>query len=227
MATASQQTIKNGSDLIETKRLLEDLKNTSEAEKSFLSLLNEKMNILYGIILYDRYPNKNTQENFDLLKSIAYLSGEVFDKKENDNGFKVLLQTSAKDSEHYQEKFDTFRMLRNLLVHFPIFDSWDDIYISRELLRWNGQHGMIEKYFEKNQGKTLSFSVYTRHDYFYDNSNEFSISIPRLKDKTKVYLKDMLSFNNALWLFALIGYYLEWKNYRIDPDKSYQGMVSA
>lgn len=191
--------------------------------------LKQYIDNLYGVILYDPYPNKETPENFELLKNIANIAGELLSDSRNQQEFEELLSTTVTDSAQYKAKSSTFRMLRNFLIHFPIFESWNEMFLTRNVLRWRGdkKSGAIESYFNLNSGKTLSFSIYTRADYFYDKKRDFKIDIPKLKDDEPIYIKDLISFDDALWLFSLIGYYLEWKNWKIDPSERYMGNISA
>lgn len=182
---------------------------------------------LYGIILYLNCDIVAPEKSYQLLKDIAIISGELLDNKKNKDEFEKLLKSTVVDSRQYHEKSETFRMLRNLIAHFPIFEKWEDIFITKNMLRWNNKIGFIEGYFSKNSGRKLEFSVYTRKDSFYNKTKDFEIIVPELKESKRTYLKDIISLENAMWLFALVGYYLEWKDWQINPDTRYCGCVSA
>lgn len=207
--------------------------NQEKARKFITNELCERLKQcigdLYGIILYNPYPNKDTPENFELLKNIASIAGELLSDSKSQKEFEELLSTTVTDGMQYKAKSTTFRMLRNFLIHFPIFKSWNEMFLTRNMLRWreDKKPGAIENYFNLNSGKTLSFSIYTRSDYFYEKKRDFKINIPKLKDDEPIYIKDFISFDDALWLFSLIGYYLEWKNWKIDPSARYMGSISA
>lgn len=197
-------------------------------EKKFLDCLSEEINELYALILYDCRPNRNTKENFELITRTAQLFAEILKYGNNEEKFKELLASSIEGGDQFAEKYELFFVIRNILAHFPIFGSWDEVCIDSELLNWNAKSGgKIEKFFQKNEGKTLKYSIYTRVDYFYDKTKEFEITIPKL-GSNKIYLRDIISLDDVLWLFTLAGYYLEWKKYKINPDESkYLGMISA
>lgn len=197
-------------------------------ESVFLSKLSDKINELYGILLYERGSINETQERFALLKDIASLSAELLKTKKNEEDFKQLLRDSVLDKEKYEEKFRVFLTIRNIFAHFPIFDSWEEAKISKDLLMWNTQNGSsIYNFFINNSGQKISFSIYTRCDYFYDKAHEFSVTLPDISNGKVYRLDSFLSFEDALWLFALIGYYLEWKNYKANPCYPYSGDISA
>ena len=183
---------------------------------------------LYGIIVYSDYAFIEPEESYQLLKDISIISGELFGNKQNRDEFEELLKSTVVDSEQYRAKSETFRMLRNFMVHFPIFETWEEIFITKNMLRWaNDKAGTIERYFSDNKGKTLEFSIYTRNDYFYKKAKEFKILIPELKASETIYLKDIVSFEDVLWMFTLVGYYLECKEWRVEPDRRYFGCISA
>ena len=41
-----------------------------------------------------------------------------------------------------------FSFIRNLLLHFPIFDTWDEVYINKSLATWD-KAGQINKFLIK------------------------------------------------------------------------------
>lgn len=44
---------------------------------------------------------------------------------------------------------DVFSFIRNLLLHFPLFDKWDDVYINKSLATWS-KVGQIDKFLTKS-----------------------------------------------------------------------------
>ena len=43
---------------------------------------------------------------------------------------------------------DVFSFIRNLLLHFPIFDTWNEVYINKKLATWS-KVGQIDKFLNK------------------------------------------------------------------------------
>lgn len=43
---------------------------------------------------------------------------------------------------------DLFSFIRNLLLHFPIFNTWDEVYINKNLATWS-KSGQIDKFLKK------------------------------------------------------------------------------
>ena len=44
---------------------------------------------------------------------------------------------------------DLFSFIRNLLLHFPIFDNWNEVYINKDMATWS-RIGQIDKFLEKS-----------------------------------------------------------------------------
>lgn len=199
-----------------------------EVEELFLAKLKPLVDDLYGTILYG-YPKGDNEEMFNVIKEISAIFDEIIKIDSNRKEFESLLRDSIVGGDQYECKREMFRLIRHILVHFPVFNKWDDVFINRKIVRWNNNmYGGIEKFFDKYGGSKIDFSIYTKKDYFYDKTKSFSIKIPSLKDSEPVYLKDMISFEDVLWLFILVGYYLEWKHWIVSPIESkYAGMISA
>lgn len=43
---------------------------------------------------------------------------------------------------------ELFSFIRNLLLHFPVFETWDEVYINKSLATWN-KVGQIDKFLKK------------------------------------------------------------------------------
>lgn len=107
----------------------------------------------------------------------------------------------------YDEKFlfpfltnEVFRFVRNVISHFPLFDSWDDVWISKSLINWNKAGQSIDKFLKNNVGKeTLG--------YAYKEENEDKSLFPTMVDfnfpksydeNSKIYLKEMISEKDGI-----------------------------
>lgn len=202
------------------------LKQASLTEGLFLEELLPKINELYGIIKYDKNIGVYTREKYELIVSIALLADEIFAIDDNEKEFKDLL-LSSRNNHNYEKKLQLFHILRNYFAHFPIFHSWNEAYLSEELLLWNTSHSKILDYFNQNYGKIISFTIYTKDGDIYSKSHYVRFVIPTINDGRTIFLRDLMSFEDLLWVFSLIGYFLEAKEFRISPNQKYRGLISA
>lgn len=85
-----------------------------------------------------------------------------------------------------------FKFIRNLILHFPFFDSWDDVWFDKELINWKGRSESIHNFLLKHQ---LSGEVKYR---FWENDKKLmtclSINFPsNYFENETVYLKNIMS----------------------------------
>lgn len=98
---------------------------------------------------------------------------------------------------------DLFSFVRNVLLHFPIFDKWDDVYISKVLATWNTK-GTIHR-FLKNSTKVKIDGMGTVKYRIWENSKKqmtyISINFPEKYDETNnILLKNIISERDGVKL---------------------------
>ena len=163
-------------------------------------------------------------EKMDYIQNMALLINELLSGPNTENKFEKLANTSIENGKNNKEKYQVFRMLRNLLIHFPFFENWDDIYINENLLDWNKRKGsQIKKFFKDNENKELNYSIYMNRYGKWEKEIEINIKIPKIYKYKKIYLKDILTIDEAMWTFCIIDYYLDQIGYKLD----YNCIVSA
>ncbi|MGB3751091.1 MAG: hypothetical protein WA945_05945, partial [Arcobacteraceae bacterium] len=84
-----------------------------------------------------------------------------------------------------------FKFIRNLILHFPFFDSWDDVWFDMELINWKGRIESIHNFLSKYQ---LTGEVKYR---FWENNKKLitylAINFPsNYLENQKIYLKDIM-----------------------------------
>lgn len=157
-------------------------------------------------------------KKFELIKQLASLVSELLDKDGIRDKLIELANMSTVNGEDNEIKIDTFDLIRNILIHFPIFESWDEICISKKLLKWNtDRNGQIIKYFEKNRNKSFKYRIFLNENDEWIERYTISVTIPELNDDNTIYLKDIFSLDNAIWTFGIIDYYLKDLGLNIQP----------
>lgn len=97
---------------------------------------------------------------------------------------------------------DLFSFVRNLLLHFPIFDNWDDVYISKDLATWN-KAGTIHKFLKEStkikiDGKgTIKYRIWEESKKL---MTHISINFPEKYNENKIFLKDIVSEKEGIKL---------------------------
>ena len=98
---------------------------------------------------------------------------------------------------------DLFSFIRNLLLHFPIFNNWNDVYISKNLATWN-KAGTIHRFLEKSS-KIKIDDKGTIHYRIWEKSKklitDISISFPEeYGDNNSIFLIDLVSEQEGIKL---------------------------
>ena len=102
------------------------------------------------------------------------------------------------DKTIFDPIFDLIEFLRNLLLHFPLFDTWDQIFISpviaSEMMK-NRKGGKIAKYLKDNLGKEdIPFEV-----EYSGGTAKSSINRSAIKANGELtYVKDIISQKDAV-----------------------------
>lgn len=94
-----------------------------------------------------------------------------------------------------------FKFIRNVLAHFPFYDSWDEIWLTKDLVNWHKPNQSIDKFLEKYKGKP---EVKYR---FIENSKEnftyITIKFPENYNTEKIYLKSIIEEEQGI-KFAIV-----------------------
>lgn len=90
---------------------------------------------------------------------------------------------------------DLFSFIRNLLLHFPIFDTWDEVYITKNLATWS-KVGQIDKFLNKciklkiDSKGTVKYRIWEEKK---QKMTYFNVNFPKKYDDNNIYLKDIIA----------------------------------
>lgn len=189
-----------------------------DIEILFAKRIMELMDEALDIILNFNYENEETtKRKYNIIKDLSSLTAEVLKKNDIQTKMKEVAESSGVDenSTNIDDKFNTFKMIRNVINHFPIFKTWDEVYISKDLLTWNDSGGdQIANYFKKE--REFSYVIYLNEYGEWVPRKKIDIRTPKLGKYNKIYLKDILSLDDALWTFSIIDYYLQFLGLKIE-----------
>ena len=165
-------------------------------------------------LVWDGYEHNNNKK-FQLIKSIASITSELLDTAEINEKMIEIAESSKINGDNVKDKFETFKMIRNVLNHFPVFDSWDEIYVSSELINWNNpKYSQILEYFKTE--KEMSYRIYLLEGDEWIEKKKIDIKVPQLGKYNKIYLKDIISLEDVIWTFSAIDYYLQYLDLNIE-----------
>lgn len=170
---------------------------------------------------YGTSDSDEDDDRFNMLRELSTLTTELLKYDNIENKILSLANQSTVNGTDNEIKLKTFKMIRNVIAHFPIFDSYEDIIISEEILSWNdSKNGSVKKYFDEFGGKTLKCRIYYKmpSDREYKEIKTISFKIEKIDNGNTIKLCDMLSLNDAIWMFSIVDYYLDYLGLSIFPQ---------
>jgi hypothetical protein len=86
---------------------------------------------------------------------------------------------------------ELFKFARNVLAHFPLFATWDEVWINKTLVNWNKEGQSIDRFLNKYQGRSQ-----VKYRFWEEKKKQMtylSINFPGTYGDDKIYLKDIIS----------------------------------
>lgn len=125
---------------------IEELK-PNEKEREVLSLFYNRFYDLYEEVVNDDFICKDAKIRFYKLRESFSIYKELLSYEP----IKEYINWMKKGGRPHFEGIivdDLFSFIRNLLLHFPIYDAWDEVYINKKLATWS-KVGQIDKFLTK------------------------------------------------------------------------------
>lgn len=162
----------------------------NKSEVQFLTLAYNRFYDLYDEVMNDEFWKKNEWERFSKIKQAFSIYTELLNYEPLKRVIeKLKITRPPMESEIGSE---LFKFVRNVVVHFPFFKSWDDAWINNSLVNWNKEGKSIDKFLKK----------YQRHNEvkyrFWEPSKKkmtyLTISFPEeYVNDSKIFLKDIIT----------------------------------
>ncbi|MDD3048939.1 MAG: hypothetical protein PHQ89_03050 [Bacilli bacterium] len=187
---------------------------TNECAKKIRKIMNR-----YNCLYLDNY---SSYEKFELIKKLSSLISELLKDRKLKIKFIELISKSTVNGDNPELRLATFEMIRNLSAHFPMFDIWNDVFVNNQLLTWDDPtFPSIKKYFDKYKGKILNYDIYIKGPFGWEKRHTVNFKIPRLEEKEKMFLKNVISEDDVIWTFCLIDSLLEYLGFDIIDCSGY------
>ncbi|KAF3299085.1 MULTISPECIES: hypothetical protein [Lactobacillales] len=173
----------------------------NQAEIEFLTLAYNKFYDIYEeIITEDKFWEKSQVYRLNRIKNAFSIYGEV----QSYEPIKWVLNYMEKSRPPMESVIakDLFKCIRNILIHFPFFDSWDNVYVTKNLINWERPGQSIDKFLEKYVGHSV-----VKYRYWEAEKKQMtylSIRFPvEYNLDSKIYLKEFLTEKEGV-KFSLI-----------------------
>jgi len=172
----------------------------NKAEKEFLNLAYNRFYDIFEEIFTNEFWTNKAQYRLSRIKEAFGIYSELLNYEPLTWVIKNLKTTRPPmEAEIGSELFQT---IRNIIIHFPFFDKWDDISINKSLINWNKEGQTIDKFLKKYEGqKEVKYRFWETKK---KQMTYLCINFPNNYSKgDKIYLKDILSEKDGL-KFAFI-----------------------
>lgn len=171
---------------------LEQRPNKKEIEA--LTLFYNRFYSLYEEIIDDKFVCQDSHFKFYKLKEAFSVYKEIC----NYEPIKEYLKWMKKGGRPFFEGViadELFSFIRNLLLHYPIFDNWNDVYINKRLATWD-KAGQIDKFLKKATKYKIDNKPEVKYRIWEVKKKKmtyFSVRFPcEYNETTKIYLKDLI-----------------------------------
>lgn len=94
-----------------------------------------------------------------------------------------------------------FKFIRNIFSHFPIFEKWNDVWVSKELVNWQKEGLTIDRFLNKYAGHEEVKYRFWEADK--KKMTYLSIKFPTEYSANKFYIKDMIDEKDGV-KFSLV-----------------------
>jgi len=176
------------------------LEQPTKSELEFLELSYNRFYDLYDEILHDKFWEEDSWIRFSKIKQTFSIYAELLNYKP----LKLVIEHLKNHRPPMESEIgsELFKFVRNVISHFPFFDSWENIWINKSLVNWYRKGLSIDKFLEKYKGhKEVKYRFWEEDK---KKMTYLSIQFPQTYNyETKIYLKDIISEKDGL-KFSLI-----------------------
>lgn len=174
----------------------------NKAEIEFLTIACNRFIDIYAEIISDEFWEKDNISRFQTIRDGFAIYNELMNYEPLKYEIELLKQ--RRPPEAVQMCRDLFKFIRNVLLHFPFFKSWDEIWITKNLVNWYKKDLSIDKFLRQYQKKDQ-----TKFRFWEEEKKRMtylSITFPtNYTGGEKVYLKNIVSEKEGVkFLFVMM-----------------------
>jgi len=175
------------------------VKRPNKSEELFLTLGYNRFYDLYDEIMKDDFWTKDDWYRFSRVSNIFAVYSEVLTYEP----FKYVLEavTNLRPPMESEIGGPLFKFVRNVFSHFPVFETWNEVWVSKELVNWQKEGLTIDRFLKKYSGHEE-----VKYRFWETDKNRMSymsIQFPKEYSENKIYLKDMVAEKDGV-RFSLI-----------------------
>jgi hypothetical protein len=171
----------------------------TKVEIEFLTLMYNRFYDLYEKILHDDFFQNDARTRFYFSREIFSVYKELLEYEPIQYYLKYIKLSGRPPLESVISE-DLFSFVRNIFAHFPLFDAWDDVFITKDLATWN-KPGTIHKFLLKcikikiDGRGTVGYRIWSTSK---KKMTYININFPETYNSNRIYLKDIVSEKEGL-----------------------------
>jgi hypothetical protein len=178
----------------------------NDSEKEFLTLAYNRFYDLFEEVINDSFWKKRKVYRFTRIKDGFATYSELL----NYEPLKWVIEQVKEKRPPMEAEIgsELFKFVRNVISHFPFFDSWDEVWIKKSLINWNKNGLTIDKFLNKYSGKeTIKYRFWEKEK---NKMTYLSINFPQEYNDEKIFLKNILTEKEGVkFSFILMKQILE------------------
>jgi len=166
----------------------------NKKEMEALTLFYNSFYELYSEIIDDNFLNENANTRYFKLREAFSIYKELLSYEP----IKEYIGWMKRGGRPYLEGIiadDLFSFIRNLLLHFPVFKTWDEVYVNKNLATWS-KTGQIDKFLKKCSHVKIDGKGSVNYRIWEERKKKmtyFSVNFPERYEDNNIYLKDIIS----------------------------------
>ena len=171
----------------------------SSAEKELLTLAYNRFYDLFDEMISESFWEKEGYYRLSRIKDVFSIYNELLNYTPIQWVIEHLKKTRPPMEAELGDEF--FRFVRNIIVHFPFFNSWEEIWISKDIVNWHREGQSIDRFLSKYEGhEPIKYRLWEAEK---KKMSYISINFPtRYCEGIQVFVKDILTEKDGV-VFSL------------------------
>ena len=122
----------------------------TQAEIEFLTLSYNRFYDIFEEVMSEKFLNNNALYRYSRIKDAFAIYTELL----NYEPIKWVIEHLKTSRPPMESEIgsELFKFIRNVISHFPFFDSWDDVWINKNIVNWYREGQTIDRFIEKYKG---------------------------------------------------------------------------
>ena len=167
----------------------------NESELAFLTLSYNKFCDIFEEAINDSFWEKDEWYRFSKVKEGFAVYSELL----NYEPIKWTIENIKKYRPPMEAEIgsELFKFIRNIITHFPFFDSWNDVWVNKSVINWYKEKQSIDKFIKKYLGREPVKYRFWEKDK--KKMTYLSINFPKeYENDTEIFLKDILNEKDGI-----------------------------